>query len=72
MDEKRQKAMELLREAIKDNFSPEAVAAIATCLQATSTKSAEVDRQLRWFSGELTGLLGGADALAGLAEEIGL
>ena len=61
-----------LFEAIRDNLSPQAVAAVVTYLKAPATANEEVNRQLRWFADELTGLLGGADALAGLAEEIGL
>ncbi|MCG3181861.1 MAG: hypothetical protein BIFFINMI_04296 [Phycisphaerae bacterium] len=44
---------EVLFDAIKDNFSPQAVAAMAACLQAANTKNRRVNQQLTWFAGEL-------------------
>ncbi|MCG3181447.1 MAG: hypothetical protein BIFFINMI_03843 [Phycisphaerae bacterium] len=45
---------EILFDAIKDNFSPQAVAAMAAYLQAANTKNRRVNQQLTWFAGELT------------------
>ena len=62
----------VLFDAIRDNFSPEAVAAMAMYLQAADTRSAEVNRQLLWLSNELATLVGGSEMLTDLANEIGL
>ena len=62
----------LMREAIRDQLSPHAVAAIASCLQINRTNDADVDRQVRWFHGQLCELLGGHEQQSRLAEELGL
>ena len=62
---------EVLFDAVKDNFSPEAVAAMAAYLQAANTKNREVNRQLAWFAGELIKLLGAA-GYQQLLGEVGL
>ncbi len=64
---------EALFEALRDNFSPEAVAAMAVGLERLgATSSAEVDRQLQWFARGLVDMLGGHEAARDLAGEIGL
>ena len=62
---------ETLFDAIKDNFSPEAVAAIAAYIQAANTKNRRVNQQLTWFASELVKMLG-ATGYAHLLEEVGL
>lgn len=62
----------VLFDALRDTFSPEAIAAMVMYLQGPDTKSTEVNRQLQWFAGELTSLVGGNEMLADLANEIGL
>ena len=62
---------EILFDAIKDNFSPQAVAAMAAYLQAANTKNREVNRQLAWFAKELVKLVG-AKSYGQLLEEVGL
>ena len=62
---------EILFDAIKDNFSPQAVAAMAAYLQAANTKNREVNRQLAWFASELIKLLG-TTGYGHLLEEVGL
>ena len=62
---------EVLFDAIKDNFSPQAVAAMAAHLQAANTKNREVNRQLTWFAGELVKLVG-ATGYSHLLEEVRL
>jgi hypothetical protein len=62
----------LMRDAIRDQLSPHAVAAIASCLQINRTNDADVDRQVRWFHGQLCELLGGFEQQSRLAEELGL
>ena len=60
---------------LKDNFSPEAVAAIASCLQtfvSTVGTVPEVDSQLNWLADGLVTLLGGQEIYAHICEEIGL
>ena len=61
-----------LFDAIREQLSPEAVAAIASCLQINRTNNPEVDRQVRWFHDQLCQLLGGYEQQARLAEELGL
>jgi len=63
---------EMLIDAMKDNLSPHAVAAIAGYLQPVRTMEAEVVRQVRWFAELLTEVVGGEDELNRLCEEVGL
>ena len=65
-------AGEVMRDVLKDNLSPEAVAAIVSYLQPVSTKSGTVNKEIEWLSGQLVELLGGYDQQARLAEELGL
>jgi hypothetical protein len=61
-----------LLDALKDNLSPQAVAAIVAYLQPARTSNPEVDRQLRWLAGRLTDLVGGPEQLDRLTDELGL
>ena len=61
-----------LFDAIREQISPHAVAAIASCLQARRTNNPDVDRQVRWFHDQLCELLGGNEEQSQLAEELGL
>lgn len=61
-----------LVDALRDNLSPEAVAAIASWLQPASTNDQNVDREIRWFAEQLAQTLGGWDQQSCLAEELGL
>jgi len=63
---------EILIDAIKDNLSPEAVAAIAAWLQPARCGQEQVDRQVRWFAEQLVEALGGDDAFNRACEELGL
>jgi len=58
--------------AIREQISPEAVAAIASCLQINRTNNPDVDRQVRWFHDQLCEMLGGYEEQSRLAEELGL
>jgi hypothetical protein len=66
------KPEELLIDALRDNLSPKAVAAIASWLQPASITDENVDREVRWFSEQLAQVLGGWDQQNRLAEELGL
>lgn len=66
------KPEELLVDALRDNLSPEAVAAIASWLQPARTNDENVDREVRWFAEQLAQALGGWDQQSRLAEELGL
>ena len=66
------KPEELLIDALRDNLSPEAVAAIASWLQPARTNDENVDREVRWFAEQLAQALGGWDQQSRLAEELGL
>ncbi len=61
-----------LFDALQDNLSPQAVAAIVAYLQPAKTENAEVNRQLRWLAERLTELVGGPDELNRLTDELGL
>ncbi len=63
---------EMLVDALRDNLSPEAVAAIASWLQPARTNDENVDREVRWFAEQLAQALGGWDQQNRLAEELGL
>ena len=58
--------------AIREQISPEAVAAIASCLLANRTNNPDVNRQVRWFHDQLCEMLGGYEQQSLLAEELGL
>ena len=61
-----------LIDALRENLSPEAVAAIASWLQPARTNDENVDREVRWFTEQLAQALGGWDQQSRLAEELGL
>ncbi|OQB78830.1 MAG: hypothetical protein BWX88_05055 [Planctomycetes bacterium ADurb.Bin126] len=63
---------QVLFDALRDNLSPHAVAAIVAFLQPVRTNNSDVDRQVHWFAGELTKLIGGNEQQNRLAEELGL
>lgn len=63
---------EVLFDALRDNLSPHAVAAIVSCLRINRTNNSDVDRQVHWFAEELVKLLGGHEEQTRLAEELGL
>lgn len=63
---------ELLIDALRENLSPEAVAAIASWLQPASASDETVDREVRWFTEQLAQALGGWDQQSRLAKELGL
>ena len=66
------KPEELLIDALRENLSPQAVAAIASWLQPARTNDENVDREVRWFAEQLAQALGGWDQQSRLAEELGL
>lgn len=59
-------------EALRENLTPEAVAAIASWLQPARTNDENVNRELQWFAEQLVQALGGWDQQNRLAEELGL
>ena len=61
-----------LFDAVREQLSPHAVAAIASCLQINVTNDSDVDRQVQWFHDRLCELLGGYEHQSRLAEELGL
>ena len=61
-----------LFEAVREQLSPHAVDSIISHLQGARTNNTDVDRQVHWFTEELTKLLGGYEHQAHLAEELGL
>ena len=63
---------EVMVEAIKDNLSPAAVAAIIAYLQPTRVKDAKVQREVEWFSEKLVEAVGGDAELSRFCDELGL
>ena len=61
-----------LFDALKDNLSPRAVAAIVAYLLPAKTKDKAVNHELEWFASRLTELVGGPEQQGRLAEEVGL
>jgi hypothetical protein len=63
---------QVLFDALKDNLSPQAVAAVVAYLQPTRTSTPGVDRQLRWRSDRLPDRVGGREQLDRLTDGLGL
>jgi hypothetical protein len=63
---------QVMLDAIKDCLTPEAVAAVVSCLRINRTNNKDVDGQVHWFAEELTKALGGHEEQSRLAEELGL
>ena len=65
-----------LFEALKDNMSPEALAAIASYIDTANstvgTNNPAVDDQVAWFAGQLRELVGGEKQYNSLCEGLGL
>ena len=66
------KPEDVLADALRDNLSPQAIAAVVSCLRINRTHNDDVDRQVHWFAEELVKLLGGPEQQTRLAEELGL
>ena len=64
--------VQVMVDAIKDNLSPQAVAAIIAYLQPAKTKDAKINREIEWFSEKLVEAVGGNAALNQLMDEVGL
>lgn len=62
----------LLIEALRENLSPHAVAAIASYTMNIQTDDIAVNGEVAWFVERLTELVGGWKQQGVLAEEIGL
>lgn len=62
----------ILAAILRECISPQAAAAIAAYIQPVRTMDPEVIRQVRWFQELLTTMVGGADELNRLCDEIGL
>lgn len=60
-----------LFDAIREQLSPHAVAAIVAYLQPARTNNPEVDRQVAWFAEQLMQMLG-VEQFNKLIEELGL
>ena len=62
---------DVLYDALRDNLSPQAVAAIAACLQPARVRSRNVQRQVDWFRDRLIEMLGEGE-FDRLMDEVGL
>ena len=63
---------DILFDAIRDNFSPQAMAVLAAYLDAVATNNADVNRQVNWFADRLIERVGGRAAYNRLCDEVGL
>ena len=61
-----------LRDAIRENLSPEAVAVIVAWLQPAHVADAGVNQEVGWFRGMLMDTLGSDERFAQLLNELGL
>ncbi len=61
-----------LTATIRDNLSPQAVAAIVAYLQPVATRDAKVNQEVTWFSEQLVDALGGHEQVGRLMDELGL
>lgn len=66
------KGEDVLVDALRDNLSPHAVAAIAAYLQPVRTLDHDVEDQVVWFRELLTTVVGGTDQMNRLCDEAGL
>jgi len=66
------KPEDMLNDALRENLSPHAVAAIAAFCQTATTQRDDVDRQIRWFADRLIELVGGGDEHNRLCEDVRL
>jgi len=64
-------AAEVVRDVLRDNLSPQAVAAIAAHLHGVAkTKDEKVNREVAWFAEQLLAMVG--DQYNALCEDLGL
>ena len=61
---------DILRDVLRDNLSPEAVAAIAAQLDARKVKDDQVAREVEWFRRLLVGMVKGT--FRQLCDELGI
>lgn len=67
-------AAEVLRDVLRDNLSPEAVAATANAVRVQvnrGIKDKSVQRQLKWFADRLVAIVGGEEQYHRLCDELG-
>lgn len=65
------KPEEMLIDAIRENLSPQAVAAIIAYLQPVNTNDPGVTREVQWFAKQLTDAIG-SQQINQLMDEIGV
>ena len=64
-------AVEALIDALRDNLTPEAVAAIACWLQPASTNDSDVNAEIQWFTRTLVEMIG-RDDFGRMVNELGI
>ncbi|HUU84682.1 MAG TPA: hypothetical protein VM243_14375 [Phycisphaerae bacterium] len=65
-------AKDVLRDVLRDNLSPQAVAVIVAHIESIRTNNHAVSVQVRWFADTLIELVGGPDQLNRLYDELGI
>jgi len=66
------KAVNSLSDALRENLSPQALAAIVAHLQIVRTNDEAVNAQVRWFADTLVELVGGPEQINRLYDELGI
>jgi len=66
----RPSSQEILVDALRENFSPEALATIAAHIQPAALVQKNIE--VKWFYDRLTELVGGPEAMGRLFDEVGL
>ena len=64
--------MDALRDAMKENFTPEAIALMVAHLQGATCANSNAQKQVEMFSQFLVDLVGGHKSANALFEEIGV
>jgi len=64
--------VQVLKDVLRDNLSPEAVAVVAKYLAPAMNVHPVTDREVAWFRGVLVELLGGEKALDRTCKELGI
>jgi hypothetical protein len=65
--------MKVLQDAMRDHFSPEAIALMIANLQGVrSSNCPGADGEVRWFVEQMTNLAGGAECVNRLFDEVGV
>jgi len=66
------KSVSSLTDALRENLSPQTVAAMVAHLESVRTNDEAINRQVRWFADTLVEVVGGPEQLNRLYDELGI